>query len=112
MKINEFTPDTTVFDKIGKNNYNQNISNNSKDNTVNNEDVVSSFSNVLQSELNKVNNDQVQANNGITEFVEGDRNDVANVMLDAEKAKMSLDLAVQMRNKFIEAYQEINRTQL
>ncbi len=103
MKINEFTPDTTVFDKIGGNTYNQNVSN---------EDIASSFSNLLQSKLDEVNNQQVQANNSTKEFIEGDRSDVANVMLDAEQAKMSLDLAVQIRNKFVEAYQEINRTQL
>ena len=103
MKINEFTPDTTVFDKIGGNTYNQNVSN---------EDIASSFSNLLQSKLDEVNNQQVQANNSTKEFIEGDRSDVANVMLDAEQAKMSLELAVQIRNKFVEAYQEINRTQL
>ncbi|OBR94978.1 MULTISPECIES: flagellar hook-basal body complex protein FliE [Clostridium] len=112
MKINEFTPDTAVFDKVGGNTYKQNVSNDSKDNIVNNEDGIASFSNLLQSKLNGVNNDQVQANNSIQEFVEGDRNDIHNVMLDAEQAKMSLELAVQIRNKFVEAYQEINRTQL
>ncbi|RMD04300.1 flagellar hook-basal body complex protein FliE [Clostridium autoethanogenum] len=112
MKINEFTPDTAVFDKVGGNTYKQNVSNDSKDNTVNNEDGAASFSNLLQSKLNEVNNDQVQANNSIQEFVEGDRSDIHNVMLDAEQAKMSLELAVQIRNKFVEAYQEINRTQL
>lgn len=112
MKINEFTPDTTVFDKISGNTQNQNVLNDSKDNRVNNEDVVSSFSSLLQNKLDEVNNQQINANNSINEFVQGDRNDVANVMLDAEQAKMSLELAVQIRNKFVEAYQEINRTQL
>jgi flagellar hook-basal body complex protein FliE len=37
---------------------------------------------------------------------------VHEVMIAAEKAKLSLDLAIQVRNKAIEAYQEIMRMQI
>ncbi len=38
--------------------------------------------------------------------------DVDQVMISSEKALLSLQLASQVRNKVIEAYQEIMRTQI
>lgn len=45
-------------------------------------------------------------------FIKGDETDIHNVMLNAEEAKMSMELAVQVRNKLVEAYQELSRMQL
>jgi flagellar hook-basal body complex protein FliE len=38
--------------------------------------------------------------------------DVADVMVTMEKATMATELAVQIRNKFIDGYQEIIRMQI
>jgi flagellar hook-basal body complex protein FliE len=54
---------------------------------------------------------------------EGNKNDFLSMLkekldgvndnqITAEEAKMSLELAVQIRNKLVEAYQELNRMQL
>lgn len=45
-------------------------------------------------------------------YIQGDNTDIHNVMLSTEEAKMSLELAVQVRNKIVDAYQELNRMQL
>jgi flagellar hook-basal body complex protein FliE len=45
-------------------------------------------------------------------FISGEDLNIHEVMLITEEAKMSLQLAVQVRNKLVEAYQEINRMQL
>lgn len=102
MKINEYVPDSSIFDfdKI------------SGSNSEEDKNYISDFASVLKNELDEVNNKQIEANNSTEEFIQGDRVDIHNVMLDTEEAKMSLELAVQIRNKFVEAYQELNRTQV
>jgi len=102
MKINEFAPDTEIFKKIG-----------SKDNKedISGKDSIG-FGELLKKKLDEVNDNQVKAEDTTQKFIKGDESDVHKVMLDTEEAKMSLELAVQIRNRFIEAYQELNRTQL
>lgn len=99
MKINEFVPDSSIFKENGK------ISNN----VQNNEE---SFGGFLKQKLDEVNAQQLQAEDTTQSFLQGDNTDIHKVMLDTEEAKMSLELAVQIRNKFVEAYQELSRTQL
>jgi len=70
------------------------------------------FLSVLQDKLDAVNEKQITSENTTSAFISGEEVDVHKVMLDAEEAKLSLELAVQMRNKIVEAYQEINRMQL
>lgn len=102
MKINEFTPDSKIFQKI----INDDKSKDTQDAQT------MDFGNILKDKLDEVNDKQVQANNTTESFIKGDETDIHKVMLDTEESKMSLELAVQIRNKFVEAYQELNRTQL
>jgi flagellar hook-basal body complex protein FliE len=99
MKINGFVPDSSIFDsmKLG----------------TNNEDKKEvSFIDTLKEKLDAVNDKQVEAENMTEMLVKGEDVDIHEVMLSTEEAKMSLELAVQIRNKIVEAYQEINRMQL
>ncbi|MPN11843.1 Flagellar hook-basal body complex protein FliE [bioreactor metagenome] len=72
----------------------------------------SGFFSVLKDKLDGINEKQITSENTTSAFISGEEVDVHKVMLDAEEAKLSLELAVQMRNKIVEAYQEINRMQL
>lgn len=101
MKINNFTPDTKIFNSVGSENQQQES-----------QDINESFYNVLKDKLDGVNEQQVEAENTTEAFINGDEQDVHNVMLATEEAKMSLELAVQVRNKLVEAYQELNRMQM
>ncbi|CAB1241986.1 flagellar hook-basal body complex protein FliE [Clostridium sp. MT-14] len=127
MRINEYVPDSSVFDfnksvqdsnlngnNTVVNNLNNAISEDGKvdGSTDENDSSISDFASMLKNELDEVNDQQVQADNSTKELIEGDRTDIHNVMLDTEQAKMSLELAVQIRNKLVDAYQELNRTQL
>lgn len=105
MKINQFVPDTKIFDNL-------NLVPNKKDSSSDNTDNVSSFVDVLKDKLDEVNAQQVKADESTESFIKGDGQDVSQVLLDTEEAKMSLELAVQVRNKLVEAYQEINRMQI
>ncbi|MDW8799664.1 flagellar hook-basal body complex protein FliE [Clostridium sp. A1-XYC3] len=99
MRINEFVPDNRLFEKIGEK-------------EVKNEKTSTSFGEFLKEKLDNVNEKQVNSENTTEKFIKGDEVDIHKVMMDSEEAKMSLELAVQVRNKFVEAYQELSRTQL
>ncbi|NLM36185.1 MAG: flagellar hook-basal body complex protein FliE [Clostridiales bacterium] len=71
-----------------------------------------SFFDTLKEKLDEVNEKQIAADVATEAFISGDDIDIHELMLITEEAKMSLQLAVQVRNKLVEAYQEINRMQL
>ena len=48
----------------------------------------------------------------LSQQVIGDEIDLHNVVIAGEKAKISLELTLQIRNKVMEAYQEIMRMQI
>lgn len=102
MKINEFTPLSSMFEDMKIYGGVENKSNEKE----------SDFFSVLKDKLDGINEKQITSENTTSAFISGEEVDVHKVMLDAEEAKLSLELAVQMRNKIVEAYQEINRMQL
>lgn len=71
-----------------------------------------SFFDTLKEKLDEVNSQQLEADAVTQAFIKGDNVDVHQVMIAGEEAKQSLELAVQVRNKLVEAFQEINRMQL
>lgn len=83
----------------------------STDSTGNSDSGISFFD-TLKQKLDEVNNDQLNADATTEAFIKGDNVDVHQVMIASEEAKQSLELAVQVRNKLVEAFQEINRMQL
>lgn len=102
MKINEFAPSSSIFDDMR-----MKVGSEEKIDEKN-----SDFFAVLKDKLDSINEKQITAENTTQSFISGEEVDVHKVMLDAEEAKLSLELAVQMRNKIVEAYQELNRMQL
>lgn len=70
------------------------------------------FSNIIKEKLDKLNEKQLDAENKTIELIKGDAKDIHEVMLTVEEARLSLELAVQIRNKLVEAYQELNRIQV
>ncbi|TLS49852.1 flagellar hook-basal body complex protein FliE [Paenibacillus antri] len=74
--------------------------------------VTESFGNILENALQAVDNQEKQVKALNEQFVTGQISDVHTLMIASEKAQLGLQLTVQVRNKVIEAYQEIMRTQL
>lgn len=70
------------------------------------------FGDLLNSELNKLNDIQLNGEQATQDLLTGNATDIHQVLLATEEAKLSLELAVQIRNKLIDAYQEISRMQL
>lgn len=52
------------------------------------------------------------ADQSVRSLAAGEIEDLHGVMLDLEKAKLSLSLVVQVRNRLLESYQEVMRMQL
>ncbi|MEW6057829.1 MAG: flagellar hook-basal body complex protein FliE [Bdellovibrionota bacterium] len=71
-----------------------------------------SFSQMLKDSLDKVNEVQLQADRAAQELTAGKNKNIHETMLILEKADMSFKLAMQVRNKIIEAYREIMRMQV
>ncbi|MDN5325482.1 MAG: flagellar hook-basal body complex protein FliE [Moorella sp. (in: firmicutes)] len=76
------------------------------------EAVARSFSDLLQQKLDELNNLQQQADALTRGYFAGKVEDVHQVILALEEANLSLQLAMQVRNKAVEAYQEISRMQI
>jgi flagellar hook-basal body complex protein FliE len=72
----------------------------------------SSFADMLKSSVNKVNEMQVQSDAAIGELVAGRSKNIHETMLAIERADTSLKLAMQVRNKILDAYREIMRMQV
>ena len=81
-------------------------------NTNANNEKETDFRAVLNEQLNKLNDKQVEADNYINDLISGNDVDLHQVMIATEEARLSLELAVQIRNKVVEAYKELNNMQL
>jgi flagellar hook-basal body complex protein FliE len=66
------------------------------------------FSNMLMSGLNQVNNAQNTAESQMEQLITGGDVNQAEVFTSMQKADMSFRLLVQIRNKLMQAYEEIN----
>ena len=70
------------------------------------------FAATLKDAIGQVNELQKTADVKAHELATGRTDDIAGVMLAAEKADIALRTMVQVRNKIIDAYQEIMRMQV
>ena len=99
MRIEGFTPNEEIFS----------FGNVDKENT---KETSNLFSSTFKNALDKINEMQVTSDEKTEAFVAGDDVEIHEVMLAAEEAKLSLQFAVEVRNKIVEAYQELNNMQL
>ncbi|MBU7317326.1 flagellar hook-basal body complex protein FliE [Paenibacillus oleatilyticus] len=75
-------------------------------------EVTDQFGKFLSDAIADLNNQQSTSDVMKDQFVKGEISDVHQLMIASEKASLGLELTVQVRNKVIEAYQEIMRTQI
>jgi len=70
------------------------------------------FLNTLKSFMSEVNQLQKEAGESINRLASGDVNNIHDVMVAVEKASVSFELMMEIRNKIIEAYHEVMRMQM
>ncbi|MEY8303200.1 flagellar hook-basal body complex protein FliE [Anaerosalibacter bizertensis] len=71
-----------------------------------------SFGTYLKEAINDVNKLQIESENYKKLLATGDIDNLHDVMIAAEKANISLQLTMSIRNKVVDAYREIMRMQL
>ncbi|HEU4964239.1 MAG TPA: flagellar hook-basal body complex protein FliE [Bacilli bacterium] len=71
-----------------------------------------SFTDFLKNAIEQVNDQQQTAEKLTEALATGQAPDLHTVMIASEKATLSFQLAVQVRNKAMEAYQEVMRMQM
>jgi len=74
--------------------------------------ALDSFGQTISQALEGLNTTQVEASSAMQKLAAGESVDIAQVMMTAEKANLSMQFAVAVRNKVIESYQEIMRMQV
>ncbi len=83
---------------------------------INNESKTSesktSFADVINDALNKVNDLQVQSSNMTDDFLTGKSDNIHSVMIAGSKADLALQMTLQVRNKVMDAYKEIMNMQV
>lgn len=71
-----------------------------------------SFLTTLQDSIRQVNEIQAQADQAVTDLAVGKNQDLHQTMIALEKADISFQLMMQVRNKIVSAYEEILRMQI
>ncbi len=71
-----------------------------------------SFSDLVASEVSVINDQINSAELGLREFAAGKTDNLHQVMLGLNKARLSFELMVEVRNKTLEGYQQIMRMQI
>jgi len=71
-----------------------------------------SFGDTLSQAVSKVNEMQKESDIKMQKLATGETSDISDVMISAEKADIALKLMMSVRNKMIDAYQEIMKMQV
>lgn len=71
-----------------------------------------SFTGILKHAINTVNQAKIEADQAVQELATGNEKDIHQTMIALEKASVSFELMMQVRNKIVSAYEEIMRMQI
>ena len=77
-----------------------------------NTDKVSNFSDFLNNALEKVNTLQQESTEVTNKFITGESDNIHDVMIAGSKADLALQMTLQVRNKVMDAYNEIMNMQV
>lgn len=71
-----------------------------------------SFEETLKSFVKDTNEMQMESGAAARQLIAGQRNDIHQVMIMGEKAGIAFNLLLEVRNKLMDGFQEINRMQV
>lgn len=75
-------------------------------------DISQQFGSFLNQAISNISNQETAVDQLNQRFIAGDLPDVHQLMIGSESAMLGLELTLQVRNKMLEAYQEIMRMQM
>lgn len=70
------------------------------------------FSQTIREFLNSVNDSQKSAAEKVTKVIEGSSENIAEAMTTVEEGRLNFQLLLEVRNKLLEAFREIQRMQI
>lgn len=70
------------------------------------------FADTLKTALSDVNQMQMDAGSALQRLAAGEDVDIHEVMISTAEAGIAFDLMMEIRNKLVEAYQEVQRMQV
>lgn len=70
------------------------------------------FSNWLQTQVSDLNSTMVKNDAMVADLATGQTENLHQIMIGMEEAKIAFQLAVQVRNRILEAYQDVLRMQV
>jgi flagellar hook-basal body complex protein FliE len=71
-----------------------------------------SFSDMVQDAINSVDQAQKTADQNVESIVTGQSDNIHEAMISMEKAQLSFQLMMEVRNKAVETYKELSRMQI
>ena len=74
-------------------------------------DGIKPFESLLSESISGVNDLQVESDKLIERLATGDVEDISEVVLASSRAEVALRMLMEIRNKLVEAYQQISRIQ-
>ena len=83
-----------------------------KDESKQSEGLIESFSSVLQKAVNDLNALEADSTKKTNDMLTGKLDNVHDLTIAMEKAKIGMSLALEVRNKVLESYKEIMRMQI
>ncbi len=70
------------------------------------------FQTLLSGAIDNIKSTQTVADNQISSFLNGEQVDIHQVATSVQKAGLTFELAIEVRNKMMQAYQEVMRMQI
>ncbi|MFK2824992.1 flagellar hook-basal body complex protein FliE [Bacillus sp. B190/17] len=70
------------------------------------------FAEFLKESLNEVSRADAKSNDMTNKLIRGENVDLHQVLIASQKASITMQLTMEVRNKAVEAYQEIMRMQI
>ncbi len=70
------------------------------------------FQSALSSAINSIETSQKNAATSVQQFLSGENEELHTTVLATQKAELAFELGLQVRNKVVDAYQEIMKMQM
>ncbi|MCA9766038.1 MAG: flagellar hook-basal body complex protein FliE [Carnobacterium sp.] len=75
------------------------------------ESLTEAFSGMVEQAMSNLNDKQLASDQAVESLAVGDADNLHTVMIRTSEAQLTLDLALQLRNKGLEAYNEVKNMQ-
>jgi flagellar hook-basal body complex protein FliE len=75
-------------------------------------DSSNAFAGILKDTIGSLQSTQADADSSVQKFLTGENDDIHTTVLATQRAEMTFELGLQVRNKVVSAYQEIMKMQL